>query len=254
MRARIPASLRSPVPYMRDSAIEAEAEVLLAEYGLSHGRVLEPPIPVEKILEIHLQLSFDLMDLQKELGLPNVLGALWVDTARIGVDRSLDPVLRPAKEGRYNFTLGHEIGHWRLHRKYFLADRDQAQMGDRRAAGPSYICRDGAKDRVEMQANSFSAYLLMPTVMLRAAWQDMKGDDGPLVLEDIRRNQPDMLGHEVLLRRHEPACDEEADDMILEGAARPLARLFKVSPSTMRIRLEGQSLLCRKRPDPQLFN
>ncbi len=254
MRARRPASLRHRVPYLTDSAIEAEANLLLAEYGRDHGVVAAPPIPIEAILEIHLQLPFGLMDLQKEFGIPDVLGALWVDTGRIGVDRSLDPVVHPAREGRYNFTLAHEVGHWRLHRRHLLADKTQSHLGDTPEVDPSYVCRDGSKAPEEVQANKFAAFLLIPTVMLRAAWQDRQGGDRPMVLEDLRREQPELLTQEIALRHHEPATDEEADTMILEGAARPLSQLFKVSPSTMRIRLEAMDLVCRRRPDPLLFH
>ena len=254
MRLRKPASLRGRVPFLTDSAIEAESDLLLAEYALGRRAVLAPPVPIENILELHLQLNFSVMDLRAELGVPNVLGARWVDTATVGVDRSLDPVVNPAREGRYHFTLAHEVGHWRLHRRHFLADHDQAKFAGGHADAPSYVCRDGSKAPEETQANRFAACLLMPRAMLRAAWQEQQGDDQPLVLPDLCATRPELLTQEIARRNFEPVTKEDADDMILEGAARPLAQRFRVSPWTMRIRLEELGLLCRKPPEPGLFS
>jgi GNAT superfamily N-acetyltransferase len=56
-------------------------------------------------------------------------------------DESLDPEVRPAIEGRYRFTLGHEGGgHWRLHRPLVEANRCPAPFRTHRA-GPQ---ADGA--------------------------------------------------------------------------------------------------------------
>ena len=46
------------------------------------------------------------------------------------IDRSLDPGENPSMQGRYRFGVGHEIGHWRLHRVYVASDPDQAALFD----------------------------------------------------------------------------------------------------------------------------
>lgn len=111
------------VPFLHERDIEAEAELLLAEYSERYQPILEPPVPIEDIVELHLELIFEFKDLYKELGSPGIHGAIWINEQRIAVDEELDPTQYPAKRGRYHFTLAHETGHWRLHRKYFMALR-----------------------------------------------------------------------------------------------------------------------------------
>src|SRR6202045_2868542 len=54
---------------------------------------------------------------------PDIFGAIWLETGEIVIDESLDPEERPAMEGRYHFTLGHEgAGNWRLHRPLVQAN------------------------------------------------------------------------------------------------------------------------------------
>ncbi len=110
----------SEVPYLSKQAIEQEATVLLAEYGERFELVVEPPVPVDEIIELHLQLAFELKDLQQLFGYGDVHGATWVNEGRIAVDVSLDPHDNPRKLGRFRFTAGHETGHWRLHRPHYL--------------------------------------------------------------------------------------------------------------------------------------
>ena len=45
-------------PYMRTEDIEAATLGLLADYGRKYKPVLAPPVPVEEILEGHLELTF----------------------------------------------------------------------------------------------------------------------------------------------------------------------------------------------------
>jgi len=117
----------SEVPYLSKQAIEQEATVLLAEYGERFKSLVEPPVPVEEIIELHLELTFELKDLQQLFGYGDVHGATWINEGRIAVDVSLDPHDNPRKLGRFHFTAGHETGHWRLHRKHYL--RNTAQRG-----------------------------------------------------------------------------------------------------------------------------
>ena len=51
------------VPFLAEEAIERDAAALLVEFGHTRGIVLEMPIPVEDIVEKHLQLRIDFSDL-----------------------------------------------------------------------------------------------------------------------------------------------------------------------------------------------
>src|SRR5580704_3851599 len=137
------------VPYIADESIERDAEALLVQFAHARGVAIGPPIPIEDIVEKHLKLHVEFDDLHRLLGVPrggfgtepDIFGAIWLETGEIVIDESLDPEVRPAIEGRYRFTLGHEGGgHWRLHRPLVEANRCPAPFRTHRA-GPQ---ADGA--------------------------------------------------------------------------------------------------------------
>jgi len=230
---------REGVPFLPREDIEAEAALLLAEFGQTHGEVSVPPIPVDDIVELHLGLTFELKDMRQLFSFADIHGALWMNEKLVGVDQSLDPKVFPAKLGRFRFTLAHESGHWRLHRKYYRKDPAQgALFGE--PGKPTYICRSSeAKKPVEWQADFFAANLLMPRQMVVSAWEAWRGDPKAVALPDI----PD---------RDALKADGRTDDEVMESFARPLAEGFRVSGQAMRIRLEELGLLLRMRSN-ELF-
>lgn len=167
------------MPFLRDHEIEQEAALLLAEYAREHQPVLIPPLPIEDIVELHLKLTFELMNLEQRCGHRDIHGAIWVNQQRIAIDKLLDPVLSPAKRGRYHFTLAHETGHWRLHRKYFLKREDRLLFDDA-TTPPDFIGRSGNQNRVEVQAHPFAANLLMPRPLVKQEWEIWHGSECPL--------------------------------------------------------------------------
>ena len=106
------------VPYLAEEAIERDAAALLAEYEHARGVMIEPPIPIEDIVEKHLKLGIEFDDTHRLFGIPgtgldlgqgpDILGAIFFDEKRVVVDEGLDPEENPNKEGRYRFTLAHE--------------------------------------------------------------------------------------------------------------------------------------------------
>ena len=77
------------VPFLPDRSLEDEANLLLAEYGEKFAKVTAPPVPVEDIIELHLQLRLELRDLRDEFGSPDVHGAIWFKQEKIAVDQIL---------------------------------------------------------------------------------------------------------------------------------------------------------------------
>lgn len=206
------------VGYLVEDEIEAAAAAALASYGRKYGEVLAPPVPVDEILECDLKLDFGFEDLKADFG-DDALGALWAGERRVRVDASLDPTLFPEKEGRYRFTVGHEIGHWQLHRHLFVADANQGSLFDE-PSEPSVVCRTGSrKPPIEWQADAFSARLLMPAGMVTRAWSEAKGGRAA-------SSRP--------ARRHGPTS--------LAAVGR-MARAFEVSAQAMRIRLVALGLI-----------
>jgi len=242
--AKIPSN---DVPFLPDKTLEAEADVLLAEYGGSFDPVTEPPVPIDEIIELYLKLQFELQDLQQLFGAADVHGAIWINERRMAVDQSLDPHDNPRKMGRYRFTLGHETGHWRLHRSHYLKDKSQRSLFDEQTGEAAYICRSNQKPRVEIQADRFSAFLLMPRKMVLSAWENHRGSLAPVVLDDLREQESKIIASETLRRGGLAMGRETIDNTLLEWCGLPLAELFQVSPEAMRIRLESLGLLLRKK-------
>ena len=242
------------VRYLREDAIERDANDLLGEYGLARGVSITAPIPVEHLLEFHLGLSLDFDDLHARLGIPltgdepDVLGALWVDSRAVFVDQSLDPEDRPWLEGRYRYTLGHEVGHWQLHRDQLGVSPGQGSLFSREPA-PTIICRKSpAKERIEWQADYFASALLMPRTLVMAAWRDRFGDAKPRIVRRRRHPRQGTPSATADLARALARFQQNQDDATLERFARPLADDFEVSAVAMRIRLEQLNLLHRQVP------
>ena len=81
---------------------------------------------------------------------PDYLGGIIFANNLIQVNASVE-----SNEGRYNFTIAHEIGHHVLHRQAYLqASAENAS---------NILCRDtNDKPLIEQQADRFAAALLMP--------------------------------------------------------------------------------------------
>lgn len=246
-----------PAPYLSESDIERDAELLLAEFTRAKGIALRAPIPIEDIIEKYLNLHVEFDDLHRRLNVPragtnsasDVFGAIWFDSGTIVIHESLDPEVLPRVEGRYRFTLAHEGGHWRLHRALARPDADQQPLFTD-AISPTVVCRSSrAKERVEWQADYFASCLLMPRELLFDAWTERFGNANPrrqrkLFTADLERL--DAARRESLLQASKPF-----DDQALEQFAAPLAAQFLVSRQAMRIRLEKLGLLLRGWPAAQ---
>ncbi len=253
------------VGYLSEEAIEREAEALLAEYALARDVTLVPPIPADEILEHHLKLNLNFDYLRERLGIPmkgdapDVFGALWFDSRQVFIDQRLDPeeppleepppmeevlyrrhideVLyrdildpqdRPSKESRLRLSLGHEIGHWRLHRHYLAYD-----------PAPIVCQTSWAKKRVESQADHFASCLLMPKPLVVATWRERFGNT------DCYIPQKNHLWSNAIFRNKPPIPGRarNRDEEVLENFVWPFANLFGVSPAAMRSRLERLGLL-----------
>lgn len=228
------------VKFLPKEHIESAALGLLTDYGRKYGEVARPPIPVEEILEAHLGLDFALDDLPKLLGVPDVLGATWVQKRKVLIDQSLDPTVNPSKQGRYRFTVSHELGHWELHRHLFLSDPGQGFLFMEQTE-PSIVCRSKAKDPMEWQADTFAGYLLMPQEMVMRMWESLYGRLEPYVAVDEIKdlNAKWGLGE---------------DDRPTVNVAREMADVFNVSGQAMQIRLIGLGLIKTEAPEPDLFS
>jgi hypothetical protein len=224
------------VPHLSRTKIAIEVQLLLSDFAKKHGE-LELPIPIERILEFHLRLSLTICSLRELLGVDDALGALSVETCEVMVDEHLNPDVHTDLEGRYRFTIAHEIGHWHLHRHIY----EQLRVGIDEAA----VFRDGNKGHlIERQANYFGACLLMPKPFLYPVWREITGSR-VATLSQLEPRREELLESEIVRRGIEPRTEAEETNMVLDAVALPLAQRFHVSPAAMRIRLEELKLLDR---------
>jgi IrrE N-terminal-like domain len=243
------------VPYLSASEIEKEAALLLAEFNIGRGRSLVAPVPVEEVLETHLKLTLDFDDLHTRLGIPmvggepEVFGALWVNSREVFVDQSLDPTENPQMEGRYLFTVSHEIGHWRLHRDQ-LASADHPDLFKESAKPGVVICRSSqAKKRVEWQADYFASCLLMPRALIAYSWREMFSRSNPLVFSswigDSAWTKPPVAWASTaeLPPDQRARFDPKAIAYFFYKASAPMAPIFNVSVQAMQLRLRELGLL-----------
>lgn len=168
------------VPFVAPEKLESAVRELLLQFGRWRGAAVTPPVPVEDIVEKYLGLTFEFDDLEKRLGVPDVLGAAWFDEKIIRVDESLLD-----KEGRLSFTIGHETGHWCLHRPLYEANKVAPSLFASTEPEPAVICRTSErKERAELQADDFASRLLMPTRFVRETFYAVVGSE-PVVIAGL---------------------------------------------------------------------
>lgn len=225
---------QSRVPFLHEHQIEEEALLLIAEWEQSQAVVVVPPVPIEEILECHLQLECEIVDLQADLGHPDALGGIWFGRRLIKVDQSLDPAINPSLLGRYRFTVAHEVGHWRLHRKHLANDPSAASLFDAHCE-PAFVNRSLARPPEEIQANAFASHVLMPRRLLRKAWTQWRGNEDPVEVSSLTASS-----------------DTHEQEIAMDRFCKPLARQFEVSAEAMRYRLRSMKLVVT-RIEPGLF-
>jgi hypothetical protein len=131
--------------------VEALADKLLQNYA-SHVHVppITPPVPIEDIAEHYLGYSIEITDEGLFVD-PYMLGGIDFDEKVIFANASVED-----HDGRYSFTIAHEIGHHVLHRDSFLEQRQPKAK--------EILCRDTKqKPQIELEADRFAAAILMPS-------------------------------------------------------------------------------------------
>ena len=148
-------------PFLKNSTIEKESLKLLNAYEIKAGKKMTPPIPVFEIIEyLGYDIDFRKEDIYKN---KNILGGLNIAEKTVEINENLNH-----QEGRMNFTAAHETGHIVLHVPMYVKSSEENK--------PNILCRKNEgfqgnkKDPQEWQADKFSAYLLMPTVIVKRAF------------------------------------------------------------------------------------
>ena len=138
--------------------IEKEAKHFLDTFFADRDTPHVLPIPIESIAEHYLGYDIEISD-EGVFANPLVLGGIMFDENKIIINTATE-----AHEGRYSFTLAHEVGHHVLHKSIFEAAHN-AQM----------VCREDANKPIEeRQADHFAGALLMPENSVRQLYKDLK--------------------------------------------------------------------------------
>lgn len=178
----------SGMPVISNEEIDALGERMVVDFD--HTSLFRPhPIDIERFVEKYLKMPIEFMYLshcgvylgttvfQTTDHLPvyipkeNCADYAHVEAGTVVIDGSLDS---EDQEHRLRFTLGHEGGHGVFHPSYFLntigsTDRDDTGIyvrcrSDFKVSGDGFGGFNNMTDaeRVEQQANRFSAAVLMP--------------------------------------------------------------------------------------------
>jgi len=141
-------------PELTDDAIERASNKLLHEFFATCGGEITLPVPVERIAEKFLGYRIELTD-QGLFADPAFLGGVDFQTETIFVNASVEN-----HDGRYAFTIAHELGHHVLHRMQFLSYQPEGEEG--------IMCRSSTKrPMIEYQADRFAAHYLCPLRRLK---------------------------------------------------------------------------------------
>ena len=138
--------------------IEKEAKHFLDTFFADRDTPHVLPIPIESIAEHYLGYDIEISD-EGLFSNPLILGGIIFDEKKIMINAATE-----AHEGRYSFTLAHEVGHHVLHKSIFQATHN-AQM----------VCREDANKPIEeRQADHFAGALLMPAEIVKQLYRDLK--------------------------------------------------------------------------------
>jgi len=159
--------------HIPNKTIEQEAVQLVQAFEKESGDRIKPPIPVFEMIEF---LGYDL-DFRND-GFyedPNNLGGLHIDEKLVVINENLTE-----QEGRMHFTAAHEIGHIKLHVPILMEQKARENILCRKDEG----FEGNKKDPKEWQADTFAAYLLMPTDRVTDAFN--KVSQNPITLKKKR--------------------------------------------------------------------
>jgi Zn-dependent peptidase ImmA (M78 family) len=152
--------------YIPEAEIEERACYFLHQYAHQFQPILQPPVPVEQIIDLVLDIPIVWESIPDQDDKP-VLAKLIVKRERVQI------IINESQSGFFEehrgvvaYSLAHELGHHALHidRASLLA---QTLMSDDERA--VVLCRgpiESKHDRREWQAERFAAYLLMPKELI----------------------------------------------------------------------------------------
>jgi len=155
--------------YIPDEQIEKKALAMLRSFEAFYGQEVTPPVPVDKIIEQHLDIVLD-WDVIEETEDEKILGLLDFEKKIIRMNETHRNHFK-YYIGTEAYTMGHEIGHWDLH---VVKEGEPIQLALMTfSEALPYLCRQAKSDRREIQAEIYASFLLMPNHLLVKAIEDV---------------------------------------------------------------------------------
>jgi hypothetical protein len=165
--------------FIPDHELERRAMALLAQYEAQEGMIAQPPIPIDLIIELILEIDIDWTELEPPAAGERVLAAIELTPSRRRILMNVRE--RPHFDvffGTETYSKAHEVGHAILHLPR-LPELQPALWED----VPIVLCRSDQRTRQEIQAERFAAYLLMPESLIRATLGNQRITGWPLMYE-----------------------------------------------------------------------
>jgi hypothetical protein len=161
-----------PTRYRTPRQLAVVAESVLTRYASEFGWTRAMPVPIEQIIERLYRIGIEWHELDEPPG-TSVLGALDPAARTIVLNRKHEQMLSDVL-GPYEFTLGHELGHW----LFDADDPNQLSLldsqGERFCHSRNSPAMSQQQQNRETNANRFAAELLMPAdLVLRVDEKDL---------------------------------------------------------------------------------
>lgn len=188
--------------YISPDEIEQAAQTFLKRYHPDNTL----PIPIEEIIEFDLEI--DIIPTKDMMDATGVDAVTSHDLKQINIDRAQ----LESRPNRARFTLAHEVGHIVLHREFIESQNFQNEKSWRK-----FVLNDLHRDPMEVQANMFAAFVLIPSGHLNREYELAKAD---------------LAMHPAFKSKELPA-----KKILAPYLAKPLAQKFETSEEAMTNRL-----------------
>lgn len=206
----------SIIPYLSDDRIEDFANKIREIIGIEQEKSISD-FNLIKIVNNIAKYSISTHNLYEK-----TLGICDFKNKRIILNSNLE-----AGTPRWRFTLAHEIGHTLIHKRFF----NQGFCSVLSDSDANYITTS-SKNRMEIQANRFASFLLMPSDHFFKVYLEYR----------------DKLG---IPPRHYPKIYVDKQPVNLKdyyGILDGISRKFNVSQQVVEIRLSQTGLIIDNRP------
>ena len=191
--------------------------------------ILRPNVAIEKLLDYKIVR-------RKSLGIYNIYGDSVEVAGIIDNENKAIGISGKFSSEVQNFTLAHELGHALLHKQTVL-HRDRAMDGSSEAM---------ARESIEIQADKFATYFLMPEKQVKKLFQEMFFMDRFFLNED---NVFALTGGDLNSFKSKLKSSRDLSRIISSAESfygtpfKSMAKVFNVSIEAMAIRLEELGLV-----------